>query len=376
MKYIILSLFLSINTLFASSFGDLAFEKTNLDEQIGSLIWIGFPGKTPEEESVIQVKSLIDERKISGIVLYGHNIDSPSQLETLILFLQAPGLVISIDQEGGLVQRLRARNGFTDFPSAKEVAERSPEDAKTIYDKMAGMVHSNRINCVLGPVVDIDHDPTCSVIGGLKRAFSEDPSVVSTYAKSFIDAMEDHNILTSLKHFPGHGSASGDTHAGIVNITETWNREQELMPYLDLISSCSTKTIKPMIMTAHLVHKRLDAVYPSTLSKNILTGLLRGELGFKGGIVTDDLHMGAILNNYSFEESTILALKAGCTFLLYSNNPLAAKGVNDFQVDLMLPDKIIDLVKHRITVEQDQELLSVIEEQSLISKDVRSNLKK
>ncbi len=365
MKYIILSLFLNVNSLFASS-----FEEPSLDEKIGSLIWIGFPGTKPEEESVIQVRSLIDDKKISGIILFRHNIESPSGLETLIRFLQAPGLIISIDQEGGLVQRLRASNGFKDFPSEKEVGQGSLEDAKTIYTDMAQMVHSNRVNCVLAPVVDVDQDPICSVIGGLKRSFGEDPLIVSTYAKSFIDAMDEHNILTSLKHFPGHGSAYGDTHEGIVDITHTWNREKELMPYRNLIGSCSAKTT---IMTAHLVHKELDEVYPSTLSKNILTGLLRGELGFRGGIVTDDLHMDAILKNYSFEKSTILALKAGATFLLYSNNPLAAKGYDEFQINTMLPNDVIHLVKNQI-LGGDTELASAVEEQWQISKMIRESL--
>ncbi len=359
MKYIFLTLLCLLTNI------TLAQGSESLEDKIGSLIWMGFEGTAPTDPQVAYVKeNLINTKKISGIILFKRNIESPDQLRLLISYLKqdAPDLFISVDQEGGKVQRLNVSNGFTPFPSAQTMAEKSDEEISRTYNEMALILRNTGINCNLGPVVDLNGPSLCPVIGGIERSFGSDPLTVARLAKLFIQSHSQHGILTSLKHFPGHGSASGDTHEGIIDITSSWS-EQELEPYIELFKIIPPST---MVMTAHLVHKGLDPDFPSTLSKKILTGLLKEKLGFTGAIISDDLHMGAILKRSgggtqddAQTQSAILGLKAGITFLLYGNNPLAAKGYEGFVVDIELPLKVINAIK--LAIEQgDRELETAV----------------
>lgn len=344
MKYILLIMF------FISSHIIFAKEPKPLEQKIGNLIWIGFEGTKPNDPQVIYVKeNLINTKKISGVILFRRNIESSAQLLSLISYLKegTPDLFVSVDQEGGKVQRLTTSNGFTAFPSAQSMAEKTDEEISHLYGQLAQELRSVGVNCNLGPVVDVNGSPLCNVIGGLERSFGSDPSRIAHLATLFIQQHSQREIMTSLKHFPGHGSASGDTHEDIVDITLTWS-EKELEPYAELFKVIPPST---MVMTAHLVNKRLDPDFPSTLSNKILTGVLKKKLGFNGAIISDDLHMGAILKRFGENQESaqaqaaVLGLKAGVTFLLYGNNPLAAKGYEGFVVDVALPVKVIDAVK-------------------------------
>jgi len=163
----------------------------------------------------------------------------------------------------------------------------------------------------------VDLDGRCPVIGQIERAYHKDPEIVSQYARSFVKAHRQEGILTSLKHFPGHGFATGDTHKGFVDITETFEN-QELEPFYKLID----QGYSDMIMVGHQTHRGIDPNYPATLSKKFIIPLLR-ERGYDGVVVSDDLHMGAILQFYSFEETIVNAINAGIDILVFSNNPAA-----------------------------------------------------
>ena len=177
----------------------------------------------------------------------------------------------------------------------------------------AMLLKGSGINLNFAPVADVDINPQCPVIGKLERSFSENSDTVAECCRIWIDEQHKMGIASCLKHFPGHGSARGDTHKGLVDVSETWER-QELEPYFQLAKEV------PMVMTAHVINRQLDASgLPASLSVRI-TSLLRDTIGFAGVIVTDDLAMGAIVQEYTFEEALRLAIVAGADMLCLSNN--------------------------------------------------------
>lgn len=221
---------------------------------------------------------------------------------------------------------------------------------------MAKDLKDNGINFNLAPVVDLDHEDSPSpVIGGMQRAFSDDPEEVTQKASLFIKAHREEGILTALKHFPGHGYAQGDTHQGLTDITYTWE-EKELLPFQKLVEQEDVTSI----MTAHLKHQSWDKDHPVTLSPKILKQMLRDKLNFDGVILSDDLQMGAILDHYSLDKTVGLALNAGCDILVFSNNPAAAQGEKNWQFDEELVDKVHNIVSNAL--EEKKLALSQIEQ--------------
>lgn len=150
------------------------------------------------------------------------------------------------------------------------------------------------------------------VIHGLGRSFGKDPKIVAKYASTFIDAMHSNGVLTSIKHFPGHGSSVGDTHKGYVDVTKLW-KKVELEPYRLLKDKADT------VMVAHVFNKNLDSKYPASLSYKTITKILRLKLGYHGVVITDDLQMGAISKKYGLKNTLQLAINAGNDILLIGN---------------------------------------------------------
>jgi beta-N-acetylhexosaminidase len=243
------------------------------------------------------------------------NIVSPDQLQALTRSLQTASptpLLIAVDQEGGKVSRLKARDGFPGTTSFAKLGrwndlaitrKRSNETAKTL--------HHYGVNFNFSPVVDVNSNPTNPVIGSLGRSFSDDPTIVTNHAGQIVEAHRSYGIATCLKHFPGHGSSKTDSHRGFVDITETW-KKSELLPFVNLINA----GLADAIMTGHVYNARLDAKLPATLSRPIITRLLREELGYDGVVISDDLRMDAIRQHYSFTETVERAINAGVDILL------------------------------------------------------------
>lgn len=304
--------------------GALLSADVGLEQKIGQMLMVGFYGTSaPKDSPICQAIRRYD---IGAVILFDvnpvrpnkpKNIVSKAQVKRLTAQLQACSprhdLLIAVDQEGGRVQRLKSKYGFYGrFPSAAEVAKNGKAYAANVYTKMAKELHDVGINYDLAPVVDLSLNPKNRVINGLKRSFGKDPKKVAAYAQTFIEAMHRYDIVTSLKHFPGHGSSLGDTHKGFVDVTRLWQRK-ELEPYRLL------KTTADTVMVAHVYNKKLDARYPATLSKRIVTDLLRRNIGFEGVVITDDLQMGAIAKKYSLKETLRLAIAAGNDILLFGN---------------------------------------------------------
>ena len=202
------------------------------------------------------------------------NISSRDQLGKLIDSLQAQAtipLFIAIDAEGGYVNRLKGEYGFTlNVPSHQEMGQSLPNDTKEIATELAAELRSLGINWNLAPVVDVNLNTESPAIGAFERSFSADPSLVAAHAEAFVEAHTEARIVPTLKHFPGHGSAIGDTHLGVTDVTSTSDPPAELLPYEYLIDGGYPGTI----MIAHIVNRKLDPTStPATLSHDIVTEL-------------------------------------------------------------------------------------------------------
>jgi beta-N-acetylhexosaminidase len=296
----------------------------SIDQKIGQMLMVGFHGTKATSDT--QICKDIKRYNIGAVILFDYNpvnknkpknIETKQQLKKLTAELQACSadgkLLIAVDQEGGRVQRLKSKYGFYGkFPKASDVIQMDQSQIKNTYTHMSKELHAVGINYDLAPVVDLDINQKNHVIHGLGRSFGKDPKIVAKYASTFIDAMHTHGVLTSLKHFPGHGSSEGDTHKGYVDVTHLWN-EVELKPYQLLNKKADT------VMVAHVYNKRIDTKYPATLSAKTVDGLLRKKLGFHGVVITDDLQMGAISKKYSLSQTLELAINAGNDILLIGN---------------------------------------------------------
>ncbi len=319
-----------------------------LRQKIASMLMFGFRGADVEDQGVLEIVDDIGKLGLGGVLLFGYNINFPEQLKNLTnLLLQADSrLLIAVDQEGGRVQRLSSKNGFKNFDTAKKIAASySSEEAYSTYLNMAKTLKDYGINFNFAPCVDVDTAPPCSVIGGFERSFSDNPQTVINYSKQFIDAHKKHNIITTLKHFPGHGFAQSDTHKGLTDTTDSANTDLELKPYKDLLSDSSNTAV----MTAHIINRNLDeSGYPATLSKKIITGILRENFNFQGVVVTDALEMGAIRNYYSLEDVVQRAINAGNDILVFARNSASSFDSKDDDSWKATPKKIIDIIEHAV----------------------------
>ncbi|MBA1420746.1 MAG: glycosyl hydrolase [Epsilonproteobacteria bacterium] len=317
-----------------------------LEKKIGQMLMVGFHGTSAQAHS--QICKDIKQYSVGAVILFDYNpvdkskpknIANIAQVKALTKELQACSsdgkLLIAVDQEGGRVQRLKSKYGFYGkFPKASDVIKMDQSKIKSTYTKMSAELKSVGINYDLAPVVDLDINMKNHVIHGLGRSFGKNPKTVAKYASTFIDAMHTNGVLTSLKHFPGHGSSMGDTHKGFVDVTNLW-KEVELEPYHLLKDKADT------VMVAHVFNKHLDDKYPASLSYKTITKILRWKLGYHGVVITDDLQMGAISKKYGLKNTLKLAINAGDDILLIGNQ-LDPKKV---QSTKLLVDTIVSLVK-------------------------------
>jgi beta-N-acetylhexosaminidase len=221
------------------------------------------------------------------------------------------------------VQRLKSKHGFSDIPTAETVAlSKKIEEANATYTVLASELADVGFNMNFGPVVDLNLVPTNPVIGAKARSYGADPVKVQLYAKAFVEAHKKQNMLTAIKHFPGHGSSWTDSHEQFVDLSSSW-QSQELAPYRGLMKA----GLVDMVMVGHLYHPAFsdNDKRPASLSRTAITKRLRGELGFKGLVITDDLGMGAVKKYFEFSEALILAVNAGNDILLIAAGHYASE---------------------------------------------------
>ena len=314
-----------------------------IDEKIGEMLILGFRGLEVNDSS--KIVQDINKYNIGGIIVFDYdvpsktwsrNIESPEQTKKLVSDIKSltnENLFIAVDSEGGYVNRLKTRYGFINIESALKMGEGEASETFTQVSQLGAELKDLGFNLNFAPVVDVNINPDNPVIGYLERSFSDDPIKVYEHASSFIDAMHEYNITTAIKHFPGHGSSQDDSHLGLVDVTSTYNKEIELLPYKELIASNKLD----MIMTAHVMNTNIDNDNPATLSSIFLQDILRNELGYNGIIVSDDMQMGAIVDNFGQEEAIIKAINAGCDLLIFSNN--------NKEYDENIAEKAVNIIK-------------------------------
>ncbi|MCY6482953.1 beta-N-acetylhexosaminidase [Clostridium aestuarii] len=288
-------------------------DNLSLEEKLGQMIIVGFNGY----EINSGLRQLVEDYKIGGVILFKRNIQNSKQLLNLnnsIKYINSKNkipLFITVDEEGGRITRLP--EGATKFPSNKVIGK--VNDKKVSYEigKVIGTeLKAFGFNMNFAPVLDIYSNPKNKVIGD--RSFGIDPKIVSTLGVATMKGLQDANIISVVKHFPGHGDTNIDSHIGlpIVNYDKQRLDKFELIPFKNAIDEGVD-----VVMTAHIVLPQIDiSKRPATLSKKVLTGILRNELKFNGVIITDDMEMDAIDKNYIIKNAAIESIKAGADVIL------------------------------------------------------------
>ncbi len=293
---------------------------------VGQHFFTGFAGPKMTESFIRDVR----EHKIGNVILFEYNVESKEQLALLCrqireLILAETGQVpfIAIDQEGGTVTRLK--EDATIFPCAMAIA--ATGDTQNAYE--AGYVtglelRAMGVNMNLAPVMDVNSDPRNPVIG--VRSYGDDPSTVSRFGVAMAQGLVDGGVLSCAKHFPGHGDTAVDSHIGLPLIEKSIEAMEicELVPF-----QAAIKAGVSAIMTAHILFPALEPDrLPATLSRRIITGLLRQKLGFQGLILSDCMMMYAISEDYGTIEGSVVAIQAGVDMVFISHDvSLAAQAV-------------------------------------------------
>lgn len=293
--------------------------KMSIREKIGQLLMVGFDG-TEASSSIVE---MIENDKVGSLCLFPRNIDTPEQVLRLNSDLQAAAkenghrfpLIISIDQENGLVRRLK--RGVTEFPGGMLLgAIGDVEATRNVSSATAKELSALGVNMNLAPDVDVNNNPANPVIG--VRSFGEHAEDVAKHGVAFIKGHHDAGVMTSVKHFPGHGDTAVDSHKDLPTIYHSMERleQVELLPFAEAM-----KFGTDSVMTSHINFSALetDDDMPASLSKNVTTGLLREKMGYDGVIVTDCLEMNAVVSTTGSAEGALQALKAGADLLLISH---------------------------------------------------------
>jgi beta-N-acetylhexosaminidase len=291
----------------------------SLDIKIGQMILIGMPGTTVDSAVLREVST----GKVGAIIYFEKNIpktNSFAGFKKMSWTYQKAApipLLICIDQEGGKVNRLKEKYGFPRSITAAAIGKSKSLDSAQFYaESTAATLAGLGINVNFAPCVDLAANPENTVIVKVERPYSNNEDSVVMYAREVVKAHRKFGILTSLKHFPGHGSSTVDTHFGIADVTKTWN-EREIKPYKQLLKEGYVDGV----MSSHIVNQNLDPkALPGTLSQRVLDSLLRRVIGYDGVVYSDDMQMSAIDKYYGLGESIKLAINGGIDIMCFSNN--------------------------------------------------------
>lgn len=295
--------------------------KMTLEEKVGQLFIVGISGTSLKETDKVSLAN----RHFGNFILMGNNYGTPAEVVSLTTALQGVTLAdtgipafISTDQEGGNVARFT--NGATHFLGEMSLASTGDaKNAQAVATAVGTELRAFGINVNFSPVLDVNNNPNNPIIG--VRSFGDDPAKVSAFGVAMIKGYQDAGIMATAKHFPGHGDTSTDSHYGLPSITYDMDRLNavELVPFKAAIAAGIDA-----IMTTHILFTTIDADYPATLSKKVITGLLRETLGFQGLVVTDGMNMAAIAKNWGAADAAVLAVNAGVDLLTYTESTTAS----------------------------------------------------
>lgn len=285
-----------------------------LEEKIGQMLMIGFHGLQPPD----YVLEWLRAGRIGGVILFARNVASPAQVAELTQACHEAArhpLLISIDQEGGIVARLRANQGFTESPGAMVLGVSGSEMlAEQTAAVLAHEMRALGINWNLAPVVDLTHDIRNPSTG--TRSVGADKKLVSRLVTAQVRGFQNAGVAASAKHFPGLGNTPIDTHEAkaVIDDPEEFLWENDMVPF-----RVAVKEGVASVMVSHVNFNAIDPEYPATLSPRVIQGLLRDEIGFEGVVCTDCLEMRAISDHYTPSESAILSALAGEDLILFSH---------------------------------------------------------
>ena len=303
-----------------------------LEEKIGQMVIVGLDGYDVDENTI----DMIQNKKVGGFILFKKNVRDTGQLLNLVNSLKEQNsnnkipLFISIDEEGGKVSRVP--DDFINLPTNREIGKVNNKSfSYEIGSILAMQLNAFGINMDFAPVLDVNTNPNNPVIGN--RSFGSNPNIVSDLGIATMKGIKDKGVIPVIKHFPGHGDTSVDSHIGLPSIDNDLDRlkEIELVPFKDAI-----KNEADVVMVAHILMTKLDPNYPASMSKKVISDVLRDDLNFDGVVITDDMTMGAILKNYDINDAAIKSVNAGTDIILVCHN-------NDNQINAI--NSLIQAVK-------------------------------
>lgn len=302
-----------------------------LEEKVGQMLCLAYLGTEYDD----QMKSLIEKYKIGTIILFSRNIIDLEQVHRLNTEIHKHSkypMFIGLDHEGGMVRRVM--NDITYLPGAMALYNANDEELYSIYNQVGKELRQLGFNMNYMPTVDVNNNPFNPVINS--RSYSDNPDVVSQKSIVAVHAMQDACVLPTPKHFPGHGNTNVDSHVGlpVVELNKDELYEVELKPFQEVIKAGTDG-----IMISHILYKKLDEVYPATLSKNIITDLLKKEMGYENLIITDSLTMAAIYQRYPVREIIKRSINAGNDIIMFCGE------ANDYEQELIF-NEFVSLVKN------------------------------
>ncbi|MFE4712544.1 beta-N-acetylhexosaminidase [Paenibacillus sp. NPDC056722] len=326
----------------------LQLQSLTLEEKIGQMLLVGINGTTLDAGA----KRMITEDKVGGIILYSNNIDNLQGMVTLVNSMKksnaanpAP-LFMSVDQEGGKVSRMPAE--YATIPSNAKVGLRNDTNAaRTMGTLLAREVRSAGFNMNFAPVLDINSNPKNPVIGD--RSFGNSADTVVKLGIAEMKGIESESVVPVVKHFPGHGDTSVDSHLElpVVNKTRDQLAGLEWLPF-----QAAIKENADAVMVAHILFPKLDPDRPASLSRMIIGDLLREEMGYKGVVITDDLTMGAIMKHFDLGQAALDSVNAGSDILLvaheYNNEKRVREAILQSVKNGKLKESRIDESVYRI----------------------------
>lgn len=288
-----------------------------IEEKVGQMFMVGFEGTSVPSS----LDTAIQYQKFGNFIYFGANVADDTKVASMSNALQSKVMdqigipaFISMDQEGGMVVRF-AGEATHFIGNMALVATNNPLNAYQVGIHMGEELRHYGVNLNLAPVLDVNNNPANPVIG--IRSYADDPEIVSEYGLQMIRGLRESDVIATVKHFPGHGDTSVDSHYGLPMIPHTMERLMniELAPFIDAIDAGADA-----LMTAHIIFSAIDNELPATLSYKVVTELLREELGYDGIVMTDEMRMNAIRNNFSASEAATKAIQAGVDILLYAES--------------------------------------------------------
>ncbi|MEK5231843.1 beta-N-acetylhexosaminidase [Lysinibacillus sp. FSL K6-0232] len=323
-------------------------EQMSLDEKVGQMLFAGVSGTALQQDTI----NLIHQLKVGGLIFYANNLATPEQTVALINAIKTENasnrfpLFIGTDQEGGAVTRLPG--GLTNLPTNQKIGEVNEAQFSYEIGQLLGkQLQAFGFNLNFAPVLDVNSNPNNPIIGN--RAFASEPAIVSKLGIQTMKGLAAQQVIPVVKHFPGHGDTAVDSHLALPKVTKSLAdlQQLELIPFKTAIENGAD-----VVMVAHILLSELDAQYPSSMSTDIITGILRNQLGFDGVVMTDDMTMKAITNHFDMRQAAVNAVKAGNDIVLiaheYGNVQVAIEAIKAAVANGELTEERIDDSVRRI----------------------------